>query len=472
MTGQIIPAPSNEIAGHVDQFSNGLTQYLASTGLPTQGVLVNVQERATVLTQLPSVAGELPTAQRNEAMYISKFVAACGVGLFDAALNYLWDETIRDLRRKVSRFDLAYFYDAVITDTKRRAKYQAEDDLRDLQDWEMIRGCRDTGLITDIGYRHLDYIRDMRNHASAAHPNQNDLSGLQLLSWLQVCIREVLSKEPSGAVIEVRRLLRSLREETFSPANVTPIAQAVQMLPPELSVSLLRNVFGMFCDVQLDTQVRANIQLISPSLWTVVGETCRYDLGFRHASYSANGEVNKAALGHQFLQIVGGLAYLSEDVRAMELNGLINSLQTAHNGFDNFYNEAPIAESIRRYVPANGKIPEGVKSNYVKVLVMCRIGNGYGVSWAARGIYDELIAKFQDDEIKLFCSLAMDPHVSSRLQSAQCAQLYKDLAQGFVARVSNHVLKQVLEFIIGFRQALLSKLGSTSDFKKLIAQVA
>jgi len=472
MTGEIIPAPSQEIARHVDQFSMGLTRYLANTGLPTQDVLVNVQERATVLTQLPSVAGELPEPQRHEAMYVSKFVAACGAGLFDAALNYLWDETIRDLRRKVARFDLAYFYDAVITDTKRRSKFHTEDDLKDIQDWELIRGCRDTGLITDIGYRHLDYIRDMRNHASAAHPNQNDISGLQLLSWLQVCIREVLSKEPSGAVIEVRRLLRSLREEVFSPANVAPVAQAVQVLPAELSVSLLRNVFGMFCDTQLDTQVRANIQLIAPALWAVVDDPCRHDIGFRHASYSANAEVNKATLAHQFLQIVDGLAYLSEDVRALELNGLINALQTAHNGFDNFYTEGPIAESIRRYVPANGQIPESVKSNYVKILVMCRIGNGYGVSWAAKDVYDELIGKFQDNEIKTFCLLAMDPHVSSRLQATQCAEFYKELAQGFVARVSNNALKLVLDFIIGFRQELLSKMGSTSDFRKLMAQVA
>ncbi len=204
----------------------------------------------------------------------------------------------------------------------------------------------------------------------------------------------------------------------------------------------------------------------------MVGETYRHDLGFRHASYSANGEVNKAALAHQFLQIVGGLAYLSEDVRALELNGLVNSLSTAHHGFDNFYNEAPIAEAIRRYVPANGRIPEGVKSNYVKVLIMGRIGNGYGVSWAARDVYDELIAKFQDDEIKLFCALAMDPHVSSRLQASQCAQLYKELAQGFAARTANNALKQVLAFIIGFRQELLSKMGNTADFRKLMAQVA
>ncbi|NES06504.1 MAG: hypothetical protein F6K22_29025 [Okeania sp. SIO2F4] len=52
----------------------------------------------------------------------------------------------------------------------------------------------------------IDYIRDMRNHASAAHPNHNEITGLQLASWLETCIQEVIGKEPEGAVIEVKKL--------------------------------------------------------------------------------------------------------------------------------------------------------------------------------------------------------------------------------------------------------------------------
>ena len=48
-------------------------------------------------------------------------------------------------------------------------------------------------MISDIGYRLLDNIKFMRNWASAAHPNQNELTGLQLIEWLETCIREVIS---------------------------------------------------------------------------------------------------------------------------------------------------------------------------------------------------------------------------------------------------------------------------------------
>src|SRR5262249_24798107 len=219
MSDEIIPAGSAPISTHVDSFSIGLKRYLDELGLPSEDVLVRVFERGIVLSNLPMVVAELSAEQRYAAMYISKFVAACGVGLFDAALNYIWDETIRNLRQKVARFDITYFYDAVITDPNHRSRFKDESDLDKLEDLELIRGCHEAGLISDIGFRHLDYIRDMRNHASAAHPNQNDLSGLPLTTWLQTCIREVLAKAPEGAVIEVRKLLRSIREERFDSSS-------------------------------------------------------------------------------------------------------------------------------------------------------------------------------------------------------------------------------------------------------------
>lgn len=160
--------------------------------------MVSCVERGRVIANLPSVIEQIPFARLPQSVYISKFVAACGAGLFDAALNFLWDETVKNLRDKVARFDLDYFYDSVVTSPERRKKLKSQEDLAELDDWELVRGCHLTGILSEIGFKHLDYIRNMRNWASAAHPNQNALTGLQLVSWLETCIREVIGKEPTG----------------------------------------------------------------------------------------------------------------------------------------------------------------------------------------------------------------------------------------------------------------------------------
>ena len=228
---------SAELAPAVETFGTQLESYLDNAGLPKDYILVPYERRSPVFQNMPTVLDSLTDNQKSTATYISKFVAACAVGLFDAALNYLWNETVRNLREKVARFDLEYFFDSVISESSRRSKLNSESDLEKLDDWELIRGCHTTGIITENGYRHLDYVRNMRNYASAAHPNQNNITGLQIISWLETCIVEVLAKEPAGPVIEVGKLLNNLRTQHLTEDNMPSIKRALPLLTEDLSES-------------------------------------------------------------------------------------------------------------------------------------------------------------------------------------------------------------------------------------------
>lgn len=468
MTQEIEPYRRAELPAAVDAFSSELSEYLEYLGLPREAVLVAVDERRDVINNMPTVVRDLSDAQRERATYISKFVAACAVGLFDAALNFLWNETIRNLREKVARFDLEYFYDSIITDSDRRSKFKDASDLENLDDWVLIRGCLTTGIITDIGYKHLDYIRDMRNYASAAHPNQNQLTGLQVVSWLQTCIREVLAKEPEGPVIEVRRLLRSLRQETLSEDSVGPIATAVELLPDDLSRSLLRAIFGMYTDPDLGADTRNNIRLVAKVVWDACSGEARHEAGLKFASLTANAEVTRAELAREFLQRVDGLSYLPPDALGLEMTTALDALLAAHNGWDNFYNEPPHARMLRSLVPASGDVPDSVVRKYVKVLTMCRIGNGHGVSWAAASVYDNLIAGWGDTEITIFVNLTRDAEVASRLQFASCAQNFQTLATRLQDQATGPRLKRALEFLGKFSTNALGNVGRDSRFQRIL----
>jgi hypothetical protein len=467
--GELAIRGPTQIATTVDSFSEGLTTYLEEYGLPSQSLLVPVPERRKVFNNLPSIVGDLSAEYRSEALYISKFAAACAAGLFDAALNYLWDETVSNLRKKIARFDLDYFFDSVVTDPKRRSQLKIEDDLVKLEDWELAKGCFDTGLITTIGYKHLSYIRDMRNYASAAHPNQNELTGLQIVSWLETCIREVLSKEPAGAAITVRKLLNSLRTEILSASDVPPIAKSLEDIADDLVRSLLRTVFGMYTDTQTAASVRNNILLIAPAVWSVSTDDARFEIGLKYASFSANAEVQRKALAHGFLQGVEGLSYLPEDTRTLQIEECLDNLWTAHNGYDNFYNEPPHARLLKALIPASGEIPRSVAVKYVRVLLLARVGNGYGVSWAAEPIYDELIARFQQRQINaLLALLADDLDVISRLQLGSCSDRGRTLAKQMIPRTANPATKQALEYIGAF-SGDLSRLSADSSYTRVLA---
>jgi hypothetical protein len=462
------PYKPGKIEKSLDKFSEGLSDYLNCLGLPAESVLVKMKERRLVINIVPDVVEDLNPSQRMASMYISKFIAACAVGLFDAALNYLWNETVRNLREKVARFDLEYFYDSVVTDTERRSKLKDESDLENLDDWVLVQGCQKTGIISDIGYKHLEYIKYMRNYASAAHPNHNDLTGLNLADWLQTCIKEVLGKEPDQPAFEVRKLLRSLREEVLSKEDVPPIALAVQQLPNDLSRSLLRSMFGMYTDQKLGASTRNNIQLVAKEVWQVCSDDARYDAGLKHDSFSANGEVYRAKLAREFLELVDGLAYLSPGSRAVEITAALDDLLESHYGWNNFYNELSPARRVRALVPDSGDVPDSVAKKYVKVLTMCRMGNGYGVSVYAQPIYENLISRWQDKHITIFVSLVKDTDVVSRLQHTFCAKNYQMLAKQLGERAININLKAALDFITTFPTDKLANVKLDSRFQQML----
>jgi len=463
----MIVKQKNEIQSGVDQFTSELTNYIQSLDLPLDRVLVEVSERKKVFLNLPDVVNLLSDDSRHNAFHIAKFIAACGVGLFDAALNFLWDETIANLREKVSRFDLEYFYSSVVTDENRRNKLKTPQDLEKIEDWELIRGCHLIGVLSDIGFNHLDYIRNMRNWASAAHPNQYELTGLQLLSWLEICIKEVISKEPVGSVIEIKRLLNNIRTNSLTSSDIKPIISNIELLPEDLSTSLLRTIFGMYTDPKMTANAKNNIKLIAEFVWSNAPEDTKNEIGFKYSTFAANAEVDRKNLANEFLTLVNGLSYLSADTLAIEINEKVNNLFSAHIGLNNFYYEPSHAKSLAEYIPNTGKIPKSVRSFYVKTIIMCRIGNGRGVSWAACEYYDLLIGKFQEPEIKEVALLIIDSDISSRLQFSSCSKKFKEICQQLHERTVSKKIKSALNLIIN-SETELPNLGKTSEMKRIL----
>ena len=458
---------SNNIGESVVQYENVLRHYLSKLGLPQDNILVSIDERKKVILNLPSVIKTLDNNKKLDSIYLSKFVAAIGVGLFDAALNFVWNETVKALREKIVSFDIEYFYSSTITDTERLKKYKNKDDLVKLDDWELIKGCFHTGILSELGYKHLDYIRDMRNWASAAHPNQNELTGLQIVTWLETCIKEVIGKNPSSSAIEIKLLLHNIRTQTLDTNDVSPIEDQLTLLPEDTIAAFLRTIFGMYTDPKIAVLIRNNIKLIAKQIWDVSDDGIKYELGIKYQTFFANAEKQKQSHARGFLDFVGGLSFLPSTTLQLEFGNAIENLYAAHNGFNNFYNEPPHARLLVKYIPSSGTIPKELRQIYVKTVVMCAIGNGYGISNTAYNDYKNMLKKFQDTELYMFCSLPKNRDFSSRLQFQGCRDRYKELALNFKERTSNTKILTILELIENTKNDHLQNINETTEFKSV-----
>ncbi len=418
---------STSIDQHVQEFEARLLAFLVQHGLPTDGILVPAPQRVVALRNLDAALEQLDATERAGAGYIAKAVAAVANGLFDAALNYLWDETISQLRHRVAQYDLAYFYDLVITDPAERRDYQTDDDLVHLSDSELLRGAAALDVISDLGHHQLDSIRYHRNWASAAHPNQHQLRGLQLVEWLETCIAEVIARPLPAGAASIKQLLANIKRNALTPQDARATAAFFPGLTQDQVNQLVQGFFGIYTGRDTAAQTRQNVTFLLPHLWGRVDEQTRRDLGLRPGRFAANGEHERQRVAEEFLSLVGGLAYLSDDLRAVKLQALLERLYKTHNELNNFYTEPPLARELAQLVGDLGQIPAVVERRYVLTLVLLFLTNGNGVARGADPIYRQLLGQLSRSQVLRALLAFTNATISRKLRAPLCQRQFNEL---------------------------------------------
>jgi hypothetical protein len=431
-------------------------------------VLVSIDERQAVFTNFAKAIDLIPMEDRGRSLYLSKFLAAVGAGLFDAALNYLWDETVAELRRHIASYDLAYFYDVAVTSPERRKNLRTEQDLSRVEDQELIRAAREIALISDVGYQQLDLIRYMRNYASAAHPNQNDVMAFQLLGFLQTCIREVITLPESNEVAETKRLLRNVREGHVDASMAAATAEFFRGLGQLQADNIAAGLFGIYVEMTSTEPARDGVRLLLPQLWPMVGEAQRQQFGMRYGRFVANGDAGQGNMARQLLDVVGASAYLPEPVRVAELAAAIDDLLFAHRGFNNFYTEPGPARQLDSL--AGQQVPEAVRVPYVAALIEAFLTNGNGVARSADPHYRNMILRLTPGETEIAVSRLFAETSQSQLRWDISRRKYVELLDLLEPKITRPVARDLMVAIRAFSGAP-SDLAKDTGLKRLLVRM-
>jgi hypothetical protein len=381
----------------------------------------------------------------------------------------LWNETIYELRRRVAQYDLAYFYDAAVgSSSDKRRKLNTEEDLIRIDDSELIRGAHEIGLISDLGFKHLDYVRYMRNWASAAHPNQNEITGWQLIGMLETCVIEVITLPLSNVVADIKQLLANIKTNKITEAEARQIASFFANLPRERVNPLAEGFFSIYTQPDTVPQTRQNVRLLIPDLWDRLDEHTRQQFGIKYSRFIANNDQDKQKLSREFLETVSGLSYIPDGIRAAEIQTAIENLLSAHRTpLNNFYNEPPFARQLQRLVGETGKVPSEVNNEYVLCLVEVFLTNGNGVAWNAESTYRSLLDQFDPDQALIAILSFSDLNISNRLQHYLCQQKFRELMEMMKGKVSMPAVKELIDDVEKYRGPL-DKLKDNSEIKRKV----
>lgn len=440
---------ANELVADSTKFES----FLKSLALPTTNVIASTGERKIVGENLPEFLNSISDEDKAEARYLSKFVGATAIGLFDAALNYVWNEVVINLRKKAVMYGIDLFFDAAVGG-KHREFYCSEEDLGGLKDQVLLDTCRKLELISDIVYRKLVHILTMRNQIAASHPNVESIGGFELLGWLQTCVKDVLQDKPSESAIQIQSIILNIKAttDTLDTQNLGHFEAGLKDLSSAHIHNLLITLFGLFLADESSQVLRKNVALLATPIWSHSFESVKTKLAARIDGYRSNFQEEKINRAKEFLTLVDGLHFESLPAKVIALEELVRRLNEAHAAWDNFYNEPPIMKEILAYVKSDTDIPSEVKPQLIEAVLKCRIGNGVnyskGVSSAGKPLYTTFLKLLDDSSIATAIWYLYQPHINSRLYNENCKAAMNEMLIDVKEIVISSRLLEAVDFLL------------------------
>jgi len=266
------------LAGVMQQLEATLSDRLDATGLPLDGLFVDAAEREAVCVALIEAAEGIDADRRAQAHYLSKFMTAATVGLFDAAMVYLWDAVIVELRRRVEAQGLSTFVDRVTFNDRQRQQLKAPNGLARLKDRDLVHGCALAGLISGDSERRLLQIENERARAASGPAGASRIGSQQLASWVQICVAEVLDGDGPPLVSDFGAWTAMVRAAGPDQAELADVVGLLRNLPQAQADDLAVVLLALHSEPDESATTKVNVARLFPLLWPRLGFRRREEL--------------------------------------------------------------------------------------------------------------------------------------------------------------------------------------------------
>ena len=397
-----------------------LEQLVQSLGIP-RNALASAEEIEYAWRDLPRELREIPEALRGEL--IARMCVAVSTGLFDGAMNYIWNAAILHLRDKIRVFGLP------VVAQIRQNDFE-EKHLLELQDSRLLELCLKLNIIDEDGFFFLDQCRDVRNNFSAAHPTLGKVNDREFTTFLNRCVRYALADSASPKGVDIGAFISAVKGPRFNNSQCGIWIQRLTETHDAQRQMLVTMVHGIYCDPASNEEARVNALMISGEFSPHFTPKAKSDLINRHHDYIAKGDEKRHKASQQFFEKLGILALLGEHELHSMISGACKRMFSVHQAFDNFYNEPAFAERLLQ-LSSQGAIPDTVKDELVATVITCAVGNPYGVSHAAMPYYVKMIQGFSPREVEIMLNQPTQKNiVGERIkQYGRCKGQFKELVK-------------------------------------------
>lgn len=344
---------------------------------------------------LPREISRIPSELRDGL--IVRMCVAVSVGLFDGAINYIWNAVIVTIRKKIKNFGFT-----LIGQTLGR-KFE-ESDLNELKDIELLDLCYKIQILSEEGYFFLNQCREIRNNFSVAHPSIATIDDRELINFISRCCKYGITEDYSVQGIKISDFIGAVKGRKLDNDELGIWAQRLSDTFQGQRQLLVRALMGIYCDASSTEESRLNALRICILIKNHIDEAIQSSLLEQYNEYFIKGASDKYSAAKIFFEKLSMINILSESEQHSIVKTACKNLLNAHLEFNNFYNEPPFAQRLYE-ISQSMKIPGTAQQEYVYTILMGYVGNPYGVSHGAVGYYEKMIKDFSPKEINCLLSL-------------------------------------------------------------------
>ena len=341
----------------------------------------------------------------NSYVKASKLLEA---GFPDHSLNELWNLAVHNLRRRIESFSVDLFLNAAQDrNPGKKINYKQEgfsisERWCGIEDSILIDAAFDIDLINGKTRKVLESINWMRNHASAAHENSEEIKVEDVVAFASLIKANLLELPNPNKINSPTQLMDDIKKESCSKEKLSLIANDVLKLPSKSFNMFVGFLINMICSG--DETSYLNSFYLFPIIWKKVPESKRQEIGnkFQSLVYENVGKssVNKIPQERLFelLLSLDAFDYVPEVIRTLIFNKYADNLAKAKNSTYGWSNEEAAAKALRQL---GTNVPDDSFNKVYPEILAVYCGNRWGRSNAYLLLNDFIFTKGSKSMIKI-----------------------------------------------------------------------
>lgn len=360
---------------------------------PKAGDLMSPEEASLVSKEIVNVREEV-----RDCPYLGEALRVLTVKGYRSAIGSYWNAVIDDIRQKIIHRSLDLF-NKEINPKRKIEKYE---DFQDhVTDHDLIEGAYRIGVLSWEARKMMHQARETRNLFDG-HPKSSDPGLLKVLNLISDCNKYILSEEYPASIIDISAYLTLMDSADFA-RNQIAVDQAFVDLPAVYKSELSNRFYSTYISESISSDLRGNIEFCSPILWGTLTKEDKKQIGKRFDKEIVEGDAKKIQRALAYIQIVGGMMYVSGASRKIIVEPLVNSISESLDEWDKESSLVKQLQPFARFMPSEllPKFVEAITRTYVGY-------KGSSYNYARKNFYSNGAAPYIKEMFESFDSEATD----------------------------------------------------------------